>query len=419
MLDRVSVQSPPMIDADRTRHDLEELIAIPSITGHEGAIQDRLAEMLAGDGLAVERFDGDLTALATDLRFPGTEVEHEGLPVVVGRFDTGLPGPTIMLDAHVDVVPPGDPATWSTPAFVPAVRDGNVYGRGACDMKGGLVAALAAIRALVARPAGLTGQVLLALVPGEEDGGSGSFAVIRAGYTADVCVIPEPTSLDVVVAHGGAITFTLDVPGKAAHASMRREGVSALDNLTYLVEALRQDETERNAAESDPRMASIGLPYPTIIGQVEGGNWASTVMDRVVAHGRYGVTVAQDAADAAADLRRAVDRACARHPFLAEHPVEVSIWGGRFDSATVASDHPLPVSLAAAHQAVTAADTSLVGVPYGADMRLFVQEAGIPTVMYGPGSARAAHSADEHVPLDEVLVCAEVLSTWVRETLAG
>jgi acetylornithine deacetylase len=342
-----------MIDPVRVRRDLEHLISIPSITGQEDQIQAELADMLTTEGFDVDRFHGDIGVLSADPRFPGMEVDHPVLPVVVAHLDTGRPGPTILLDGHVDVVPPGDPKTWDSPAFEPAFIEGNVYGRGACDMKGGIVSAVEAMRAVRDGAGDLCGQVLLALVPGEEDGGSGSFAVIREGYTADVCVIPEPTSLDIVVAHGGAITFTLDVPGRAAHASMRREGVSALDNLIYLVEALKEDERRRNEAETDERMAAIGLPYPTIIGQVEGGSWASTVMDRVLAHGRYGVTVGQDAVGAAADLRAAIAEACSRHPFLSEHPVTVSVWGGRFDSARGDSDHPLPAGLAAAHRSVT------------------------------------------------------------------
>lgn len=417
MGDRVLRYSPFMIDADRARRDLERLIAVPSVTGHEEEVQALLAEMLATEGFEIDFFRADIPVLETHPRFPGMEVEHQSIPVVVATFDTGLPGPTILLDAHVDVVPPGEPETWTTPAFEPALRDGNVYGRGACDMKGGLVSAIEALRSLQAEPGGLTGKVLLALVPGEEDGGSGTFALIEAGYRADLCVIPEPTGLDIVVAHGGAITFTLDVPGKAAHASMRREGVSALDNLTYLVDALKDDERQRNEAETDPRMVAIGLPYPTIIGQVEGGNWASTVMDRVLAHGRYGVTVSQDATGAASDLKEAIAKACADHPFLAEHPVTVSIWGGRFDSATVPTEHELPQRLLEAHHAITGESTECVGAPYGADMRLFIQEAGIPTVMYGPGSVRVAHSADEHVPFDEVVTCAKVLARWMRGVL--
>ena len=141
-------------------------------------------------------------------------------------------------------------------------------------------------------------------MPSEEDGGSGAYAAIKAGYTADACIITEPTGMEMVIAHGGAITFTLGVPGKAAHASVRREGVSALDNLSYLIEALKQDEAARNATEQRPEMVAIGLPYPTIVGQVSGGNWASTVMDGLYAHGRYGVKLGQDCDGAARESGR-------------------------------------------------------------------------------------------------------------------
>ena len=93
-------------------------------------------------------------------------------------------------------------------------------------------------------------------------------------------------------------------------------------------------------------MTALGLPYPTIIGIVEGGEWASTVLDRVVADGRYGVRLGQTPADAEADLRAAIAAACADDPFLRDHPATVEITGGRFGSARVPSDHPLPVGLA-------------------------------------------------------------------------
>src|SRR4029079_11937452 len=141
-------------------------------------------------------------------------------------------------------------------------------GRGACDMKGGVSAILGAVRAL--RDSGaadaLGGELIVAFVPGEEDGGQGTLAAIRAGATGDLAIIPEPSNLDIVVAHAGAITFRLTVPGRAAHASQRREGVSALDNLYTILRALEADETARNLAETDPLMTVLGLPYPQIIG---------------------------------------------------------------------------------------------------------------------------------------------------------
>ena len=133
-------------------------------------------------------------------------------------------------------------------------------------------------------------------------------------------MIPEPSLLDVVIAHAGAITFRLTVPGRAAHASKRREGVSALENLHTLIRALEADETRRNEAETDPLMTALGLPYPTIIGTVAGGEWASTVMDRVVAEGRYGVRLGQTPEEAADELGACIDAACAGRRVPARPP---------------------------------------------------------------------------------------------------
>ena len=230
-----------------------------------------------------------------------------------------------------------------------------------------------------------TARSLAVSVPSEEDGGQGMLAAIRAGCTGDAAVITEPTGLDVVIAHAGAITFRLTVPGRAAHAIVRREGVSALDNLYTLIRALEADEAARNAAETDPLMTVLGLPYPTIIGKVEGGEWASTVLDRVVAEGRYGVKLGQTWRDAEADLRACIDAACAADPFLRDHPVGLEITGGKFSSSRVPADHPLPVSVAAAAEATLGRRPALLGEPYGADMRLLVNEGATPTVIFGPG----------------------------------
>ncbi len=401
------------LKADRSRVEdhLAGLVSIPSLTGDEDAVQDAVAELLIDAGLSVERHVIALSDVASDPDFPGVEVDRDHLPIVAARLLGELPGPTRMLCGHVDVVPAGDPGSWSSPPFQPEIREGNLYGRGSCDMKGGLVSAIEAVTMI--DPGQLAGEVIVLSVPAEEDGGSGAFAAIRAGYTADACIILEPTRLEAVVAHGGAITFTIDVPGKAAHASVRREGVSALDNLQYLIAALEVDESARNGAETRPEMAALGLPYPTIIGQVEGGTWASTVMDRVVAHGRYGVTLGQNCDDAARDLRSAISAAAGEHEFLAEHLPHVTVWGGRFGSASIPSDHELVASLQSAARDIGARIPAAVGAPYGADMRLFVKHGDTPTLMYGPGDVKWAHAANEHVAIDEVVECAEVVARWL------
>ena len=406
-----------MIDRVRLIADLRALVRMPSITGSEAEAAGWAAEALRELGLAVEVVEPDPAAVRADPDWPGEEMPRTTLPVVMARTGPG-DGRRVVLSGHLDVVPSGDPATWTVDPWAGEIRDGALFGRGACDMKGGVASVLAAIRSLAATGdlERLAGELVVAFVPSEEDGGQGTLAAIRAGATGDLAIIPEPSNLDVVVAHAGAITFRLTVPGRAAHASQRREGISALDKLFVLIKALEADEARRNTAESDPLMTALGLPYPTIVGIVQGGEWASTVLDRVVADGRYGVRLGQTPADAEAELREAIAAACAADDFLRDHPATIEISGGRFGSARVPSDHELPIGLADAIEAETGRRPALLGEPYGADMRLFV-DAGTPCVIFGPGDVRVAHSADEHVPLDEVETCARVLATWVRREL--
>jgi acetylornithine deacetylase len=407
-----------VIDRDRLVDDLRAMIRLPSITGSEEAVAAWAADALGELGLVVETSRPDLAAIRADPAWPGEEMPRSSLPVVIGRVGRAG-GRRIVLSGHLDVVPPGDPGTWTTDPWAGDVRDGAMYGRGACDMKGGVAAILAAVRELAVSGelARLDGELIVALVPSEEDGGQGTLAAIRAGATGDLAIITEPSDLDVVVAHAGAITFRLTVPGRAAHASRRREGVSALDKLWLLARALEADETRRNEAETDPLMTALGLPYPTIIGIVAGGEWASTVLDRVTADGRYGVRLGQSEADAEAEFRACIEAACATDEFLRDHPATVEITGGRFGSARVPSDHPLPVGLAEVVEQVTGRRPALLGEPYGADMRLFVNVGDTPCVIFGPGHVNVAHSADEHVPIAQVVDCARVLAAWVRREL--
>ena len=420
MADVVADGLADTLDRAKLLADLQALVRIPSITGSEEAVAVWAAAALGALGLSVEVVTPDPASIRADPDWPGEEMPRASLPVVIGRAGPS-DGRRVILSGHLDVVPPGDPGTWTTDPWAGDLRDGRVYGRGANDMKAGVAAILAAVRALgeAGELARLAGELVVALVPSEEDGGQGTLAAIRTGVTGDLAIIPEPSNLDIVVAHAGAITFRLTVPGRAAHASQRREGVSALDNLFVLVRALEADETRRNEAETDPLMTVLGLPYPTIIGIVSGGEWASTVLDRIVADGRYGVRLGQRPADAEAELRAVIASACAEDDFLRDHPATVEVTGGRFGSARVPSDHPLPSGLADIAEAVTGRRPALLGEPYGADMQMFVNVGGTPCVIFGPGDVKVAHSADEYVPLDEVEACARVLAAWVQREVGG
>ncbi len=180
------------IDPVRLAGEVVELCAIPSLTGDEAGIQRLVARWMRDAGLAVDEVAADPLAVAADPDFPGSEVERTELPVVIGRF--GRSGSRrVLLVGHVDVVPVGNEAPWRTRPFEPTVAEGRLYARGAVDMKGGVVAALAAARAVVEAGGPLAGEVLFVSVPSEEDGGQGMLAAIRAGATGGAAVITEPS----------------------------------------------------------------------------------------------------------------------------------------------------------------------------------------------------------------------------------
>ncbi|MDQ1668719.1 MAG: acetylornithine deacetylase [Actinomycetota bacterium] len=393
---------------------LAELVQTPSVGGTdpEHEIQARLARELTG--LEVDHWRVPLDELLAEPDFPGVEVKRTEAWGLVGRLpgrgDAGGAGQTLLLNGHVDVVPIGDPHSWSLPdAFSGHVAADMLYGRGACDMKAGLVAALTAVQAVRRAGVPLLGDLLLACVPGEEDGGLGTYAMLRRGWRADLCVVPEPTSLDLVTANAGALTFRLRVPGQATHASRRTEGVSAVEKFVPVLAALRALEDRRNG-DVDPLMARWPIAYPLSIGRVFCGDWPSTVPDLLVAEGRLGVALDEPVATARESLEEAVADACAADPWLRDHPVTVEWWGGQFASGRLPESSDLAARVAAAHVAVGGAPQQTSGAPYGSDLRLLTGLGGIPTLHYGPGDAALAHAPDERVPLGEVATTARALA---------
>ncbi|MDA8436994.1 MAG: ArgE/DapE family deacylase [Actinomycetales bacterium] len=395
---------------------LGRLVAIPSTGGSpaEVEIQHVLADVLHGDGFDVDVWPLDLAALTADPDFPGMEVERREAYGVVATLPGHAPdlGRSLLVDGHTDVVPPGDLGAWSGDPYEMRrlVRDGRevLVGRGTCDMKAGLVASIAAARALRAVGVRLAGDLTIAPVVGEEDGGLGTFALVRRGVTAHACVVPEPTALDVVPANGGALTFRLRVPGRATHASRRTEGVSAIEMFLPVLDALGRLEAERNA-DVDPLVRRWPIAYPLSVGTVRAGDWASTVPDLLVAEGRLGVALDETPAAARAALEDCVARACARHPFLAAHPVVVEWWGGQFAPGRT-TDTALVDAVRRAHRGAVpgAREQEVYGAPYGSDLRLLAPVQ--PTVQYGPGDTRDAHAPDESVAVDDLRAATRALA---------
>jgi len=391
---------------------LAELVRMPSVGGTvvENGAQQHLAGVFDRMGLDVDHWQLPLQDLLAEPDFPGVEVDRDEAWGLVGRLAGRGRGRSLMLNGHVDVVPPGDLAAWTDADPYAGRIDGDLlYGRGACDMKAGLTAALFAVRALARSGVPLGGDVLLASVLGEEDGGLGTYALIRRGWRADACVIPEPTGLDIVPATAGALTFRLHVPGQAAHAARRTSGVSAVENFWPIWRALSAVERRRNASV-DPLVARWDIAYPISVGVVRGGEWASTVPDALVAEGRLGVALDEPVAAARAELEDAVAQACDADPWLRDHPVHVEWWGGAFAPARLPGHSDLVRRMSRAHAQVYARPPQTWAAPYGSDLRLLTNLGGVPTVHYGPGDLVQAHAPDESVSVEQVLICARALT---------
>ena len=394
-----------------------ELIAIPSVGGTpaETDIQHLLADRLAGLGLAVDLWPIDLADLRARADFPGEEVDRA---LAWGLVGTHRPDerPSLILQGHVDVVPPGDLTRWSDGPFAPAVRNGRVVGRGACDMKGGVAAILGAVEGALGRGMEVP-PFAVHLVVGEEDGGLGAYATLARGHTGDACVIPEPTDLRMVTANAGSLTFRIEVPGLATHGSTRYAGYSAIDAYLPIHSALAALEQRRNA-DPEPLLRDYPIPYPLSVGRLQAGDWPSSVPDRLIAEGRYGLGIGEEPAAARAELEATVAEVAARDPYLRDHPPRVTWPGGVFRGGRLPPEHPLGARIAAGHRNVTGRDVGLPrGASYGSDLRLYAG-AGIPTLHYGPGSVREAHGPDESVPIEELVVVAQVLERLLMDNVS-
>jgi acetylornithine deacetylase len=399
---------------------LVELVRTPSVTGTdaEADLQHTVARWFEEAGLEVDLWALDLDDLRADPEFPGTEAPRlDGHGLVGTAPGEGPPG--LVLQGHVDVVPVGDVANWhGGDPFSARIEGGVLHGRGACDMKAGMAVNLAVARALHRSGVRTERRLALHSVVSEEDGGLGAFATLRRGHRGEVAVITEPTSGRLVTANAGALTFRIEVTGRAAHGSTRREGVSAFEVFWPLHQALVALEERRNA----DRHALFGdnpLPYGISIGTIRAGDWASSVPDLLVAEGRMGVRLGEDPALARLALDEAIADAAAADAWLRHHEPRVTWPGGQFASGQLEQDHPLIDEVAGAVEVVTGIRPAEAAAPYGSDLRLYTGIGGIPTLHYGPGDVRLAHAPRESVPVAEVIEVARALALVAARRLGA
>lgn len=396
---------------------LQKMVQTASLPDHEEDVQNLIAQKLQSIGLEVEIVPSHFDEIRQHPAFGDDGFSPTERINVVGRWrGTGLgAGHSLILNGHVDVVPAGDLSLWTDSPWSGAVRDGRLYGRGSCDMKAGLCAGIFAVEVLQRlgyRPAR---DVLIESVIGEESGGIGTLTTIVKGYTAEAVILLEPTCLEISPVQSGALTFRLIVPGRSIHAAMKPYGVSAIEKFALLLSAIQQLEARRHQTFKHALYADPNNIAPINIGTVRGGEWHSTVPEEVVAEGRMGVLPGETNEAARQALQGAIQLAAEADPWLSQHQPRVEWFEGQFESGETRLDHPFLQQLGAAHQRMTGSAPVLRGVPYGSDMRLFTNHAGIAATHYGPGDVGMAHAANEFVPLDDVVTVTKVVAQMITQ----
>jgi len=325
-------------------------------------------------------------------------------------------GRSLLINGHIDVVSPEPRGDWRSDPFRAEVRDGRLYGRGACDMKGGIAAAVIAVEVLAALGVELPGDLVLNTVTDEEWNGAGTLASVARGVSADAAVVPEPTDLDTLVAQRGILGGTVTVPGRPGHAEYpqgdwRHGGaVNAVEQTVFVLEALRR---LREKWADDSAYAHPLLPPPSLVPTtIRGGEWwvtcpASCEVALDVAYVPQQADAGGFADRVRAEIEDAVAACAGDGGWLSAHP-PVFAWETQLPPAQLPAAHPLVRAAVAA--AADAGRTSRVqGEPSWTDAATLIR-AGTPAVCLGPTATRPYGSATLHT-VDEYAEIADLVDT--------
>ena len=328
-------------------------------------------------------------------------VEISTTEISPGRYNLlahyGPSGRQLVLNSHMDTVPPGDVARWSTPPLEPVVQGGRLYGRGACDAKGPLAAMAAAFEALARSGIALGGRLTLMAVSYEETGALGS--AVEAERLSDKSagvIIGEPTALELHLAHKGILRLAISSLGKAAHASMPEEGVNAISRMAGVVAAL----DALGADISRRRHPLVGHPSLAVT-TIQGGIAANVVPDRCQIVIDRRLLPGEELEEARQEIETVLHSLRNADPTL-EIEIEAQ---GAFAPSQIRVDDPFVVALREAGQEALGRDLGIGGFAACCDMWAF-RRRGIPTVIFGPGKLAQAHKADEWVELAQVKAAA-------------
>ena len=398
----------------------------------EAPLQQYLADRLGAIGAEVDLWEPRAEELAgKPLVPPG--LDFAGRPQLIARIPGRGDGRSLLFNGHIDVVSAEPRDAWSNDPFAPAVRDGRLYGRGACDMKGGIAAMVIAAETLAGAGIGLGGDLLVATNTDEESSGAGGVALVQRGIRADAGIVTEPTGFAVWTACRGSEYCRITVPGRPGHAEVRhpswRHGgaVNAIEKAAVVIAAiqsLRREWSDRPGLEHE--LLSRPSLLPTM---ARAGEWAVTYPARcelTVAvmylpaqadHGGWGNEVR-------AEVEHWIKRETALHDdWLAEHPPTISWWPNRVMPLEIARTEPIVDAMLEATRD-TGHPGQLGGLDSWYDGATLTKLGGIPSIGFGPPGfdpegATVAHTVDEYVPVDGLLACAQALAVGAMRFCAA
>jgi acetylornithine deacetylase/succinyl-diaminopimelate desuccinylase family protein len=385
---------------------LQALVQVPTDTppGNNAPHAERTAELLAGFGYEAEKH-----------AVPEAEVRAGGLQsitnlIVRRRFGDG---PTIALNAHGDVVPPGD--GWTHDPYGGEVADGKLYGRAAAVSKSDFATFTFALRALEALGRPLRGGVELHFTYDEEFGGElGPGWLLKQGLTRPDLLIAAGFSYQVVNAHNGCLQLQVTVHGKMAHAAIPDTGVDALQGAVKILEALYA----QNVKNRQVRSAVPGITHPYLnVGRIEGGTNTNVVPGKVVMKVDRRMIPEEDPVKVEAELREVIAQAAKDLPGIR---VEVDRMLLAHSLKPLPSTKPLVDALQRHAQALFNEPIPAMGTPLYTDARLY-SAAGVPAVLYGAGPRTVLESnakrADEHLVLEDLRRATKVVARAVADLL--
>lgn len=392
---------------------LQRLVQEPSKREQEEKAQAIIVEKCRELGLAIDLWEIGDDSLRNHPNFYCDRTDFSGNPnlVAVRKGEGG--GKSLILNGHIDVVPEGNPNDWEEDPFSGLVKNGKVYGRGTTDMKGGTVSLLLALEAIISLGIELKGDVIFQSVIEEESGGAGTLAAVLRGYHADGAIIPEPTNMKLFPLQQGSMWFRLTIKGKSAHGGTRYEGVSAIELAMDVVKEIKKLEKDRNEAVNHPLYKNIPIPIPINIGKITSGEWPSSVPDKAVIEGRFGIAPTETMKAAQNAMDDCISRLNATNEWFRAKPVELEWFGARWLPGSLELNHPLMQTISDSFVKIKGQPPVIEASPWGTDGGYLSNIGDIPVVVFGPGKTELAHDANEYIEIDKVIEASEIIALTI------